>query len=457
MNKIIKVIFIDFLGVFIGILNGFLLPKFLTLESYSLIKTFALYASYSGVFHIGFSDGLYIILGGKNINEIKQNKIKGYLIALMKILTITLGIMAIVSVLFVKDYIFSLFIIYTIPFQITLFQSLILRATGQFDKYVKTRIIINVFNLISTLIIMATKSPYSYMIIQILGYSIISIIFLVDIFKEKNKKNEKNEKIKLKEIKYIINIGFIVMIANTITNLFFSLDRWFVKILFSSDKFAYYSFGVSMLNLFITLIGSISIVVYPYIAKLKNTGELFRVKKYIIIVSSIATSGFFVLEFIVTTFIPNYINSLSILSILIICIPFISIINILYSNLYKVNNMGKKYLRTSLFMLIIAVGLNICLVSLFNNIESIAYASLISLLIWYIYSARDFIEMRIKLNELVYLSINIISYVVLETSGIDSILKFIIYIIIIGIGLCIFYGEDLKYIAKLVRKKLIKN
>lgn len=457
MNKIIKVIFIDFLGVFIGILNGFLLPKFLTLESYSLIKTFALYASYSGVFHIGFSDGLYIILGGKNINEIKQNKIKGYLIALMKILTITLGIMAIVSVLFVKDYIFSLFIIYTIPFQITLFQSLILRATGQFDKYVKTRIIINVFNLISTLIIMATKSPYSYMIIQILGYSIISIIFLVDIFKEKNKKNEKNEKIKLKEIKYIINIGFIVMIANTITNLFFSLDRWFVKILFSSDKFAYYSFGVSMLNLFITLIGSISIVVYPYIAKLKNTGELFRVKKYIIIVSSIATSVFFVLEFIVTNFIPNYINSLSILSILIICIPFISIINILYSNLYKVNNMGKKYLRTSLFMLIIAVGLNICLVSLFNNIESIAYASLISLLIWYIYSARDFIEMRIKLNELVYLSINIISYVVLETSGIDSILKFIIYIIIIGIGLCIFYGEDLKYIAKLVRKKLIKN
>ena len=41
-KKMFKVVFVDFMALFVGILNGFLLPKFLTIDSYAYIKTFLL-------------------------------------------------------------------------------------------------------------------------------------------------------------------------------------------------------------------------------------------------------------------------------------------------------------------------------------------------------------------------------------------------------------------------------
>lgn len=448
MKKAFKVILVDFLGLLVGILNGFLLPKFIELDQYAMIKTFSLYISYSGVFHIGFSDGLYIMLGGKSIDELKQGKIKAYLYALIKILLFTIGGLALISFFITKDIIFKLFILYTIPFQITLFQSLLLRATGQFEKYVKIRIFLNIINLLSTIVIISTQSAYSYMIVQIVGYGVLSISYLIKVLLFEKSKS----KCSLVEVNNIIKIGFIIMIANTVTNLFFSLDRWFIKIFFRKEDFAFYSFGVSMLNLFITVIASITIVFYPYLTEYKKKSNIIKeIKSYIIIISSFIPLGYFILDFIVSNFIKNYIYSLNILKILIICIPFISLINVLYSNLYKVNNWGKLYLKISIQMLIIATILNSIFLIIFKSTISIAYASLISLIFWYLYSSKDFEQLKISIKELIYLSIMILSYIILS-EYFNSILGFAFYLIIISIQVYVLYKAEFMKMLKLILK-----
>lgn len=448
MKKAFKVILVDFLGLLVGILNGFLLPKFIELDQYAMIKTFSLYISYSGVFHIGFSDGLYIMLGGKSIDELKQGKIKAYLHALIKILLLTIGGLALISFFITKDIIFKLFILYTIPFQITLFQSLLLRATGQFEKYVKIRIFLNIINLLSTIVIISTQSAYSYMIVQIVGYGVLSISYLIKVLLFEKSKS----KCSLVEVNNIIKIGFIIMIANTVTNLFFSLDRWFIKIFFRKEDFAFYSFGVSMLNLFITVIASITIVFYPYLTEYKKKSNIIKeIKSYIIIISSFIPLGYFVLDFIVSNFIKNYIYSLNILKILIICIPFISLINVLYSNLYKVNNWGKLYLKISIQMLIIATILNSIFLIVFKSTISIAYASLISLIFWYLYSSKDFEQLKISIKELIYLSIMILSYIILS-EYFNSMLGFVFYLIIISIQVYVLYKAEFMKMLKLILK-----
>ena len=112
INKALKVILVDCIALLIGIINGFLLPKFLDIESYAYIKTFTLYIAYSGMFHLGFSDGVYILLGGKKLSEVSRGKIKGYLISLIKILSVVFIIFSIISVLIIKDKIFKYFIFY---------------------------------------------------------------------------------------------------------------------------------------------------------------------------------------------------------------------------------------------------------------------------------------------------------------------------------------------------------
>lgn len=450
-KKLFKVIFVDFIALLVGVLNGFLLPKFLNIESYAYIKTFTLYIGYSGIFHLGFSDGMYILLGGKNISEIKKEKIKGYMIILVKILTVMSIILIIANILIVKDIIFTCFILYTIPFQITLFTSLLYRATGEFNRYIIIRSILNVFNLIATLsVVFILKSPIIYIGIQIIGYLVIALIYLKKIIFNK----VKIEKISKEEVKLLINTGFIIMIANTVNNLFFSLDRWVVKLNFTINDFAYYSFGVSMLTLFTTLIGSITIVFYSYLAK--NNGDkkiINSIKNYIMLICSFAPAGYFILELIVNLYIDKYIPSLDVLGILILSIPFMTLINVVYSNLYKATNRGKLYLKTAIIIILIALILNIFVIIIGGDSTSVAYATLISLIIWYIYSSRHFNGLEIKLKEIIYFSIYIIAYVLIKYLHTSSILKAFLFSINMIITISIFYRREFIDAMRLLLKK----
>lgn len=439
-KKLFKVIFVDCMALFVGVISGFLLPKFLNLESYAYIKTFTLYIGYSGMFHFGFSDGMYILLGGKNIGDIKKEKVKGYIIVLLKILLLSFLILICLNLFIIKDIIFTYFMLYTVPFQITLFMSLLYRATGELDRYVILRGVINIFSLISILgTISVFKSPISYIIVQILGYTIIASIYLIKIFL--NKINI--EKIRLNEIKFLISTGFIIMIANTINNLLFSLDRWFIKFRFDNTEFAYYSFGVSMLTLFTTLIGSITVVFYSYLAKnSEDEIKIKKIKEYIILICSFAPAGYFILDLIIRLYIPNYIKSLDVLGILILSIPFMTIINVIYSNLYKVNNKGKKYLIVAIKILIVSISLNLLVLNISIISSSIAYATLASLIIWYVYSSMHFKALQIEVKELIYFSIYLVSYMYIKNIQCNSILKSVIFSIVILVNIAIFYKKE---------------
>lgn len=453
IKKAIKAIFVDFLGLIIGVINGFILPKYLSIESYAYIKMFTLYVSYSGVFNMGFCDGMYIYLGGKKFSDIKKSKISGYLICLIKIAIITTIFLIVASMFLIKNVTFKFFIMYTFPYQVAFFFLLLYRATGQIDKYTFIKILINIFNLLSVIgAVIWFNIPYIYMIIQILGYIIIAFIYLTNVFKQKEV-----EKIEICEIKKMINMGFVVMIANTVNNLFFSLDRWFIKFRFPIEDFAYYSFGVSMLNLFLTLINSITILFYPYLAKCNGNSIITNmIKRYIIIITGFVPAGYFILEFIVSKFIDNYINSLDILGILILTIPFITLINVLYTNLYKALNKGRMYLFTAIKMLIISSILNTFVLFVCHKSVSIAYATLISLIFWYIYSSKHFEGLSIERKEYVYFGIYIFAYIIIKNLNILSISKCVIFSIIAFLNAFILYRNEVSKILKYI-KNSVKN
>ena len=67
-----QVLFANIIFLLVGIVSNFLLPKYLSIESYSYIKTYALYISYAGFFHLGYNDGMYLKYGGKKIENISK-------------------------------------------------------------------------------------------------------------------------------------------------------------------------------------------------------------------------------------------------------------------------------------------------------------------------------------------------------------------------------------------------
>ena len=68
---IIAILAANIINLIFNLFTNFMLPKFLSIDSYAAIKTFQLYTSYIGIFALGYSDGMYLRYGGKELAKIK--------------------------------------------------------------------------------------------------------------------------------------------------------------------------------------------------------------------------------------------------------------------------------------------------------------------------------------------------------------------------------------------------
>lgn len=446
----IRVIIIDIIGVLIGVLNGFLLPKVLDVEGYAIIKTFGLYIGYAGMLHLGFSDGMYILLGGKNYEKLDFKKVMGYFKVMLKLVFIIELIILVANLFIIKDPIVYLFLLYAVPFQISLFFSLILRATGNYNGYSLLKTATNIFTLVSVMtVILLFKDPYFY----IWGQIIIQFLLVFVSFYLFKGNLGKSEAINFSEIKYIITIGFSVLLANVVTNLIISFDRWFVKINFSTNEFAYYTFGTTLLALFLTLIASVGTVLYPFLSNYNNKKNTLIVKNIVLIIAFLSLGSSFAIDFIVQNFLPDYAQSMGVLKILILAFPFISTINVLYANLFKVFRKTKKFTIISIAMLAISFVSDLMLIRIFNRFDYVAFGTLITYFCWYMVCSLDKDFGLFSYKDMFVYGLSLVTLFGLQYLQLASLVQFFIYLTIVSIICWIAYKEQIIGI----REKIAKN
>lgn len=260
-----------------------------------------------------------------------------------------------------------------------------------------------------------------------------------------------------KDAKSLIGIGFFVMIGNFMTNIILGIDRLFVDAFFTIKDFAIYSFAYSLISLFYILLNSVTMVIYPYLKRTnkdiyKQTYETIRVS--ITIIMSITLCGFFVIKFIVANFLPQYTESFNIFIFLVPTVIYSGQISILIANFYKVMNKTKEYTINNIVALIIAFLTNIIACFIFKNITAIAIATLISFVIWLIYSDLYFVKI-IKVNviraNVLDLAVLIIFLFSAYFFGYFS--GLIIYIVLLSLLLGLNNRKDIKNLISLIKKR----
>ena len=60
------------ISLVVSFVMSLLVPKVLGVASYGYWQLFIFYAGYSGFFHFGLNDGVYLVEGGKSRNEINK-------------------------------------------------------------------------------------------------------------------------------------------------------------------------------------------------------------------------------------------------------------------------------------------------------------------------------------------------------------------------------------------------
>ncbi|HFD2047650.1 capsular biosynthesis protein [Clostridium perfringens] len=409
-KSILKIFSANFFTMLSGIVISFLVPAVLSVEMYSYVKTYAFYISYIAFFSLGFVDGMYIKYGGIDFNNVDKSEFKlEHLIYLVIqiIFTIFFVIFSIVK----SNIIIFLMGISIIPMNVVGFYKMFYQAVGEFDKYVYVSYVYTVVNFILNIFlifIMKSKSYIPYCLTSLLANIVIYIYLELKFLSE-------FKGIKVKYDKRVFNnikVGFFILIGNLSVMMFYAIDRWFIKLFYTVNDFAYYSFAISMLNIINLLIGAISVTFYNYLSKDEDEKKVTKLKRYLIILGAFASLGYFVLAGIVNIILKKYIPSLNIIAISFAAYPYMIVINSLYVNLYKARKNEKKYLKVVLLMVIIATIYNTIAMLLSKSPVAIAIATTLSFITWYIYSSKDFKYLKSSKKEFCYLSINLIGFLI---------------------------------------------
>lgn len=447
----IRVLNVNVLNLFIGIVTGFLLPAFMPIDQYAYLKTFTLYLTYIGLLHVGYIDGLFLKYGGKQRDSIDLSVLKGENLFFLYFQIVVMGTFLGIGIYY-NDYIYIAISLCILPINVQSLFKFFYQAIGEFKIYSRITLlapsITFIFNLLLIFYFKVNKFEFYILANIVCNYLIFVILELIFLKKQKYIKATYNREGLMDNFR----IGIFVMIGNFSSIIFYTIDRWFVKYYMDVRSFAFYSFAISMMTVITVLIGALTTTLYPHLARNKKLIEN-NIKVYLLILGALLSTSYFGFAFIVEEFIVKYTESLSIISILFVSFPAIVVINALYSNLYKLKRRQKKYFFTIFCVLVINIVTNLLAIYIYTGIESIAIATSVSFYIWYVYSGKEFKDMKSSIRETMFLIIYLILFL-LCSLGMNTIIGGMIYLagILILILIC-FFSEVQNFILSFKKNR----
>ncbi|MFT6128003.1 MAG: O-antigen/teichoic acid export membrane protein [Polaribacter sp.] len=385
-KDLIRVAVSNFIVLISSVVNGLVLPYILSIEDFAQVKTYTLYASFIGLLHFGFVDGLNIKYGGYAKETVDKKEFNGYHNFFLSF-QLLLVVVVVIAGFVLNNDILLLISLAILPINLQSFFLYYYQAIAQFKEYSITTIIVPLASIIITLSLMllGVKDYRFYVLASICGY-IISVVFLEYKYGRSTKYNLsislKSIPINAKLFKLVFFSGFYIMLGNLLFTLFFDSGRWISKIFTGDINFAIYSLGVSLIGFVMVFIGAINKTFYPHLYNNHSKEVVRNIKIILFIISSFTLVGYFFLETIVTSFLPKYIDALPVTAILMASLPGMVVIKSIYVNLYKIKKIEKKFLRDTFVYLAIALSLSLSIYFYFKSLESIAVASVISIYIW---------------------------------------------------------------------------
>lgn len=384
-NDFIKVAGSNFLLLFASTLNNFVLPIILSISDYANYKTYILYASFCGFFHLGYVDGINIKYGGKSLQDVDSHTFWSehhFFVLTQFVLTIVLLICAYAS----RSLVMMLFALTVTPINMQSFFLFFTQAVGQFTVYAKCMIVVPFLMSFSTCLIFVTHISCNYIFFCLINFFCYIVSWCLLSYQTRRVipwswNLDLNHQ--LENHKSIYKSGFFIMMGTIVFSLFSSIGRWLIKWNMDDESFAVYSMAASLLGFVLILVNAVNKVFYPYLCKndqdkKKNT----QLVDVLLFLATMSLPFFYLLKIIIELILPKYCASISIVRILLMTLPAVIIIQSYYINLYKARKLERLYLRDCIVYTIIAAIINSLAMLFFRDLNAMAVASVLCSYLW---------------------------------------------------------------------------
>lgn len=377
----------NILTMLISIIMTLILPKFLGVTDYSYYQLYIFFISYVGFFHFGWIDGIYLKIGGMEYNDLEKSNYVTQFWMLNLLEIIIAAIISIFALFTIKNIDKSFVLISTsVCGVITILRTyllFILQSTNRIKEYAK-------YTRVDRFIYFALVIVFLF-----LGFKNYKIILYIDIFSKlvalvlcANKMKDivfgklNISKNTLLEIFENISIGIKLMLANIASTLIIGVVRFGIQKNWDIETFGKISLTLNISNLLMTFINAVAVIMFPL---LRREEESNLPKIYVILRNTLMIFLYMMLIFyyplklILSTWLPQYADSLRYMALLFpICI-YESKMSMLINTYLKSFRKEKSMLIINTISLILSLILTILSVFILNNL-TLAILSIVFLL-----------------------------------------------------------------------------
>lgn len=457
IKNILRVLASNIVVLGTSFINTLVIPKLLSIEGYAEYQTFMLYVSYVGLMTLGFHSGLFIKYSGKQRNQIDKKQYKSEIrLTIYSQILITM-IVLVVAAVFKNKLLFYMALCILSSNFVSVYKYLY-QAWNQF----RTFSVISIFQSLGVsgvvLVLGLLKGQltaediiYLYLLVNFLSF--IPVYFSY----KKETKGIKSNRIFTEENLRIFKIGFLLMLGGGINVVFNSVDKFYIKGLFSDYEFSMYCFGITLLNVMHVFISAIAQPMYLQLSMdIDNVKKRKEYKELLFCFGALSGCAYYAVAIIVRYFIPNYIGSLSVVSVLFAIFPAVAVINCLYVNLYKATNQVKRYIRTLIVVTVCSIVFNGIGILIYRNYMSIVVATTVCYYVWLIYSSRHFEGLELTKRDLGFLAGFFVIFFGF-TGMSNAFIGFVVYLVLILLWEALIYRERFRTLLSLVKNILKKE
>ena len=374
------------------------------------IDYFIFYFAFLPILHFGYHDGIFLRYAGINFENLKKSSFSKHFFLFVLIQLILMILVIILNIL-----IFNSFIIYAIA--LTLFLN---NLNGSFAKIYavtkrfKSLSLINLLLKIITVIVVVSMLLFSLQDYKIIILSIIFsmlLVLLINIFVFRKilfniSYNEKKitKKVFLEFIE-IIKPGFILVLLFFSTTFLFSIDRIFIEWNESLTTYAIYSFAHSLLSIFIQILTSVKVVVFPYVV---SFSESLKEKTYITITYILNNMFLFIniivifIPIFISTLVPKYYDSMKYFFVL---FPIVLYKAQFFLKIYAFININKTFLnalKQTIFLILTTILSSLIVLFLKLNVIYYSITILVNISLWsVIFELRNRKLYNIKVSQVI--------------------------------------------------------
>lgn len=391
------VAFGQMISMAISIVRSLILPLFMSVSDFGYFHSYTFYITLFPLIALGYNDGVYLRYGKYEYNHLPFSLLSSANRYFMGTAIVLSCMSIIIAKLYIKDE--HLLFAFVMAASYAFFQCInhlmlqIFQITQQFKKYTSYTLS---SKLLSTIIIIAVLitghyNCYDIIFADFLSFVVINIVIVITnkrLFFEKFSFSKG-----IIEYKNNVKAGFPLLIAGLVGILFLGGGRLIVQIFGSITQFSIYSFSISLATIISVAISSVSLVVYPMVARLKedSLGMVYRKLNNFIKVSIVCIIPIYYLVCILIYYVyPNYSKTHDFLSVIFTLMYFQSFLYVLQNTFYKALRMERYLMKDNLVSIAIIFIFGAPLFFYTHNLFLVALSTLLGQLTRYTISYSRF-------------------------------------------------------------------